>query len=200
MLVRDRMTRNVTAAAPEWPLERARGALDRRGFRQLPVLRGTRLVGIVTDRDLRSAPARAKVVADVMTKRPVAVAPDLSVDEAARLLRERKIGAVPVVERGRVVGILSVADVLDAFVDLSGVREPTCRLVIALPAGRGAAADVCRLIERNRGEVKWIHRDATQRPARLHLRLKARHVGDVVTALEAAGFEVTAMVASGRKQ
>ena len=109
----------------------ARGAADMmrtRRIRHLPVVdREQGLVGIVTDRDLRQVlfdpnmRARAGQVADVlktvtvrdvMTWAVITVRPEMPLSEAARLMHERKIGALPVVEHGRVVGILSESDVL----------------------------------------------------------------------------------------
>ena len=200
MLVRNRMSRKVISAEPEWSLDEARKLLERQGIRQMPVVRGERVVGIVTDRDLRGAPARAKVVRDVMSANPVTVTPDLSVDEAARLLRRHKFGALPVLEGKRLAGILTVADVLDAFVDLSGVEEPTYRLVLTPVDGRWTEAEIRHLVADKHGELKWLHRDTKRRPSQVHLRLKSRRVDDIVTSLEAAGFDVVSIVAPGRKR
>ena len=110
------------------------------------------------------------------------------VDEAARIMRSKKINALPVTEKNRLVGILTASDVLDAFVELSGVAEPTYLLVLDTPAGK--RGDECRrIIERNHGEVKWMW-TAPRRPRETHVRLKTRRLGDIETALEAAGFEV----------
>ena len=111
-----------------------RGAIDmmkKRRIRHLPVVdRENRLVGIVTDRDLRQvvfdpvveerlgelAERLATItVRDVMTWGVVTVHPDSDVRHAARLMREQRIGALPVVDGDRVVGIVTEADVLRAF-------------------------------------------------------------------------------------
>ena len=102
-----------------------------RRIRHLPVVDGERgLVGIVTDRDLRHVlfdpmvQARAGhladllktvTVRDVMTRAVVTTRPEMPLREAARLMHERKVGALPVVARGRIVGILSETDVLKTF-------------------------------------------------------------------------------------
>ncbi len=103
-----------------------------RKLRHLPVVdRGGRLVGVVTDRDLRQVmfdpsiqermggrpeALKALAVREIMTWGVITVRPETDVREAARLMRERKIGAVPAVERQAVVGILTETDVLDALV------------------------------------------------------------------------------------
>lgn len=192
MLVRSRMSRKLVSVKPAEPLDRAAALMRTHHIRHLPVVDRRRLVGIVTDRDLRAA-SKARVVADVMSRDPVVVAPNAAIDEAARLMRRNKFDAVPVVERGRLVGILTSADVLEAFVDLSGVSEPTCRLTVSARAGSEPA--IKAIADRCRAEVKWMHRD-TARGGNLHLRVKSRCVADLVTALEAAGYDVSAVVSS----
>lgn len=198
MLVRDHMTRKVVTIERQRSADEARTLLRRHRIRQLPVLRDGRLVGIITDRDLRSSERANKKLADVMTAKPFVISPLASVDEAARLLRTYKIGALPVVDEGRLVGILSAADVLDAFVELSGVAEPTYRLTLYLAAGRGVD-EIRRIVEGGRGEVKWMHRRDQGKRHEVQLRVKVRRVDDLVTKLEAAGFDVVSQVASGRR-
>lgn len=198
MLVRDRMVRKVITTQPQRPLAEVRALLRRHRIRQVPVLRGSRLVGIVTDRDLRSAPPAARTVADVMTAKPFVISPDASVDEAARLLRTYKIGALPVVDGAALLGILTGSDVLDAFVDLSGVAEPTYRIVLTGEPAKGFEARIRHIIEKRRGELKWLHYDAKHRPPEIHLRVRVRHIDDVESDLEAAGFEVSTIVAPSR--
>ena len=197
MLVRNCMTKRPITVGPEEPLAAARALLDTHTIRQLPVVSDETLVGIVTDRDLRSARAKARRVGDVMTAKVQVIAPEMFVDEAARRLRRRRIGALPVVDNGRLVGILTTADVLDAFVDLSGVREATTQLVVGNARGSNASEQVREIVRKVRGEVKWLHRD-TKNPGRLLVRLKVAQVDDVAYALEAAGFTVDAVINSSR--
>src|SRR5262245_25600382 len=125
------MPRTVVPTHPEIPVMAAREVMQKRGLRHLPVVdRRGRLVGIITDRDLRQVvfmPAlrgrmaeagallRATTVSDIMTRAVVVVKPGARLDDAARLMHERKIGALPVVERGQVVGIITETDILAAF-------------------------------------------------------------------------------------
>jgi acetoin utilization protein AcuB len=134
--VRDWMSRRVTTVPPEARLSEAAKLMQARKIRHLPVVDGAgRLVGIVTARDLRQAMFAPMVqdeltnlrgvldglaVRDVMTRGVISVRAATSVREAARLMYERKLGALPVVERDRLVGILTETDVLDAFQRLLG--------------------------------------------------------------------------------
>jgi acetoin utilization protein AcuB len=175
----------------------ARTLLARHRIRQLPVMRTQRLVGIVTDRDLRSAAPRAKTVGDIMSRKPLVITSTASIDEAARLLRRHKIGALPVVDGTALVGILSASDILDAFVEISGVGETSYRLAIVGAKGSYAAPRVRHAIEQAHGAIHWMHADGRQ-PGKLHVRLKARNIDDVVVAVEALGFEVETVVAPSR--
>jgi acetoin utilization protein AcuB len=199
MLVRDHMSHRVVSVEPQRSAAEVRTLLRRHRIRQVPVLRKGRLVGIVTDRDLRGVREPGRKVAEVMTAKPFVISPSASVDEAARLMRTYKIGALPVVDDGELIGILTGSDILDAFVELSGVSGLTYRLTIGAKDGKQAEPTVRRIIEEHKGELKWLHREPRGRHPQIHARLRARHVEDVVTALEAAGFEVTSVVAPGRK-
>jgi acetoin utilization protein AcuB len=193
MLVRSRMAKRLVTVSPEDSVANARGLLSKHGIHHLPVVEQQRLVGIVTDRDVRSAPAKAKRVGDIMTAKPRVIGPDAFVDEAARRLRRHRIGGLPVVDNGRLIGILAAADVLDAFVDLSGVREATTQLVIAGAKGSKATEQIREAVRKARGEIKWLHRDAKD-PSRIFVRLKNTRVDDIEYALEAAGFIVDAII------
>ena len=132
--VADYMTRTATTVRSD---ALARGAVDmmrKRRIRHLPVVDGDdRLVGIVTDRNLRqivfdpavqerlgdlAAALNTLTVRDVMTWGVITVRPEVQIREAARIMRERKIGALPVLDGERIVGILTETDVLRAFEDV----------------------------------------------------------------------------------
>ena len=128
----------VISVKPHDSVLHAREVLERHRINQLPVTVDGHLVGIVTDRDLRDAfpsvfetgrPRRngahhtnpgAVPVEDVMSRTVVTLAPQALVADAARTMRRERIGAVPVVEEGRLVGILTRSDVLDALVEVTG--------------------------------------------------------------------------------
>ena len=197
MLARNRMSKRLVTVDPGDSVADARALLAKHGIHHLPVVKEHRLLGIVTDRDVRSAAAKTKSIADIMTPKPMVIGPDTFVDEAARRLRRHRIGALPVVENGHLIGILTTADVLDAFVDLSGVREATTQMVIADAKGSKAPEQIRDAVRKARGEIKWLHRDAKD-PSRLLLRLKGPRIDDIEYALEAAGFTVDAVIGSSR--
>ena len=129
LTVRDLMTVNPDTVMPETPLRHVIAKMNKDGCRQLPVVDGGKLVGIVTDRDVRlavnspvlevdeeHAERRALLnrltVESCMTADPISVAPDVSAYQVADLLSIHKFGALPVVENERLVGIITVTDFL----------------------------------------------------------------------------------------
>jgi len=111
------MTLNPVTASPTDKLSTVRAKMAEGAFRSVPVLDNGKLVGIVTDRDLRQhagSPENTEV-ARVMTKELLTVTPATPLKDAARLMRERKIGGLPVLEGDALVGIITTADVLHAF-------------------------------------------------------------------------------------
>jgi acetoin utilization protein AcuB len=138
------MTREVHCVKPLDSIQHARDLMEQHRINQLPVVVNGRLVGIVTDRNLRDAfpsvfdapplgkshkapkgtdPTQIRVEM-VMTPNVLTLGPKDDVVEAARLMRRERIGAIPIVEGHRMVGILARSDVLDAFVALTAAGTP----------------------------------------------------------------------------
>jgi CBS domain-containing protein len=114
---KDIMTTRVVTVKPSTPIADAARLLVRRKISGVPVVEEkdkTKVVGILTEADLLAAPAGAKTVAEVMRKRVISVSPETPIDEIAAILVKRKIKRVPVLEGGKLVGIVSRIDVLRA--------------------------------------------------------------------------------------
>jgi CBS domain-containing protein len=120
ILVRDVMKRGLVTITPETPREDARRLMDEHGIRHLPVIAGSRLVGIVSDRDVPAARGRTpgSVAGALMTRNPVTVTTDTRIEHAARLMLDRGFGALPVVDDGVLTGIVTYTDLLRAFVQV----------------------------------------------------------------------------------
>jgi len=134
MDVREWMTKDPVAAAPTTSIKAAWKLLQDRKIRHLPVLDAGKMVGIVTDRDLRRvlpSPATSLeihelnylldkiTVNEVMTKDVITTTPFTPIPHAARTLLRNRIGALPVIEGGALVGILSQTDVLEALTSMA---------------------------------------------------------------------------------
>ncbi len=154
MLIEEWMTTRLHTLKPLDTVAHARELMTRHRVNQLPVVRDGKLIGIVTDRDLRDVfpsifteidqaiareeePARRRrapvsetdprrVTVDmVMSHNPITLRPSDTVEEAARIMRRERIGSVPIVDGEKLVGILTRSDVLDAFLGLAGSMAET---------------------------------------------------------------------------
>jgi acetoin utilization protein AcuB len=160
MLVGSRMTREVFVVAPGDTIGDALSVARTQRIRHLPVVDAGRLVGIVTERDLRTAAppvwavqgeeVRAalatKHVGDVMGTNVITASPQTPIEDAAKLLYENRIGCLPIMEGEALVGILTESDLLRALVELFGASHPQTRLEIRMPNRAGELARVVRVI------------------------------------------------------
>jgi acetoin utilization protein AcuB len=207
MLVKKRMTHDPVVVSPRHSLADALRLTRERRIRHLPVVENGVLVGIVSDRDVRTAlpspitePDAERVAfldrtpVEAVMKRDVdSIGPLDTVEDAAKLMRRRRIGALPVVDaHGAVLGILSESDVLDAFVEILGPANAS-RLEIALADRAGELARAMRVI----GEDLRVNVCSLMVPPGKpdERRVAIVHISTIdprgtIAALEAAGFEV----------
>ncbi len=128
--VRDFMTPTPISVSPNTPVDEARALMQQHRIRHLPVLDHGRLVGIVSDRDIRlvlPSPATSLsvyeigylltrlTVAEIMTRGPLTIAPERPITEAVRRMLANKVGTLPVVAGGQLVGIVTRTNLLQAF-------------------------------------------------------------------------------------
>ena len=123
-----RMTRRLAVVSPHDSLAKVKALMDSRNFRHVPVVEDGKLVGILSNNDIRWHAHLTSTVAEAMTPNPITVTAENTVAEAARLMLRLKIGAVPVVENGVPVGIISTSDILQAFLDAAKSEEMTVLL------------------------------------------------------------------------
>jgi CBS-domain-containing membrane protein len=148
MLIKDCMTLSPLNVPPEADAKVTFNLLKERGFRQFPVVKDGRLVGIVTDRDLRAAIVQENhiLVADVMSPSPVTISEDKTVEEAAQIIHDRKFNALPVVStQGELVGIITVTDILNGLLNLLGFHRKPMRVKVNIPKGTDVY-EILRLI------------------------------------------------------
>lgn len=199
MLVQDIMTTPVVSVAPDITLQDAYQLMQTKGIRHLPVADDRKLVGVITDRDLRLATSAlaptpfapgAKVSA-IMRKFPFTADPADAVEDAARLMREKKIGCLPVTDNDNLVGIVTGLDLLDALIRMTGADKPSGRLEVRLADRPGELARLTSFISRR--DLN-IHSILTYPEGTEHIRAVLR-VGSIEVRLLAAdlrrdGFDV----------
>lgn len=133
MLVKDYMTTEVTSLQDSDTLLDAAMVFVRSSFRHLPVLQGKKVVGIITERDVkqfapsllsRTTPEEYNTIMEttpisrVMTKNPMTLRPDQPIFEAARILHNRRVGCMPVVENEELAGIITTTDLLRLLIHM----------------------------------------------------------------------------------
>ena len=199
MLVREIMHADPVTIVPQTSLESAYATMLERHIRHLPVMDGERLVGVVTDRDLRLATSRLTEqpfppgtgVGAVMSSHVETAHPLDPIEGAARVMRELKIGCLPVVDGTRLVGIVTGIDILDALLILTGVERPSSRLEVRLHDRPGELARLTQLLSEDKINILSVlsYPDGEHR-GRTVLRVATIDMRALVERLGSAGFEV----------
>lgn len=205
MLVGKRMTRNPLTVTENTTVQEAEELMRKHNIRRLPVVRGEKLVGIVTELDLlRVSPSAATSlsifelnylltrlkVKEAMAKNPHTVTPETTLEEAALLMREKEVGALPVVEKQKLVGIITESDIFDAFIDLMGLRKTGTRVVIDVEDRIGVLAEVTEIIKAHGVNIITIATLNLPEKSEVVLRLDTPNPKDLLKELSDRGYRV----------
>lgn len=206
MFVRWRMTPNPIVIDPETSILDALHIMKEKKVRRLPVVAHGKLVGIVTERDLRESPSLratslsifelnyllAKTpVSEVMTKDPITVTPDTTIEDAAVIMRDNQISGLPVVEDGKVVGIVTETDIFDMLVKLLGFRKGA-RFTLHIENRVGAVADLANIFKDLGINIISIvaFEEEREEEGNVVVRVDTKDTEKVVSALKSAGTKV----------
>ena len=163
MKVKDRMSTNVMTVQMDSSLTEAFRIMKENKIRRLPVMDKDKLVGIVTISDLnRAAPSSATSLSihelnyllaktkikDILTKKQelLTISSDSYIETAARIMRHKVISGLPVVDDGKLVGIVTETDIFDAFIDILGVKKPHSRIDVYIMDRPGTLVDLIGII------------------------------------------------------
>lgn len=161
MLVGERMHKPVITVPPDMPITEALNLMKREHIRRCPVIKDGKLVGIVSDKDLLNASPSAATtlsiweinyliskitVAEVMTKNVMTVNEDTPIEQAARIMADNKIGGLPVLRDGAVVGIITETDLFKLLLELMGAREMGVRVTVLAHDRPGVLAKITKAI------------------------------------------------------
>jgi acetoin utilization protein AcuB len=172
MLVKNWMSKNVVAVDVNDSMQLAIYTLQDNKIKLLPVISKGKLVGIVSDRDLKKAsPSDATTldmhellylisrikINDLMIKNPITVAPDYTIEEAAQLLLEHKISGLPVLDlKGKLVGIITKSDVFRALIAITGLGKKGIQIGVRFKDIPGSIKEVRELIHNHGGRTASI--------------------------------------------
>lgn len=199
MLINEVMHPDPITVSSFTKLKEAYDTMQQKGIRHLPVVDNGKLVGVVTDRDLRLATSKlTKNPFDVETEignimsHPVQTThPSDPIELATRMMRELKIGCLPVVDNMKLVGIVTGMDLLDALLLLTGIHQPSGRLDVRLPDRSGELARLTTLLAERKINIHSIltYPDKNKK-IRLVLRVGTIEMKMLAEAICNAGFEV----------
>jgi acetoin utilization protein AcuB len=221
MLLKNWMTRNPITVEPDTSMMDADHLMKENKIRCLPVLKGKKLVGIVTDHDVKAASASsattldmhellyllAKVkVKDIMTKDPVTISEEDTVEEAAVVMLRHKISRMPVMsERGELVGIVTDTDVFKVLVSLTGIYRGGIQFAFELEDRSGSIKEVGDVIREFGGRMVSIltsYEDAREGFRKVFIRMKEidrSRMKELRERLE-KGFRVLYVIDSSQKK
>lgn len=204
--VRDAMTRDVVTLGPEASAAEAWALLTERGIRHLPICEGGRIVGIVSDRDLRdvrgggreSDSPRWVRVGEIMTRDLVTIGPLDTIDHAAREIYDRKIDCLPVVDEGGLIGIITSSDLMRTLMDLVGAHGRGTWVEVEVPNKPGQLANLTDVIRDRHVNIGGVFLAPSERESNrvVILRLETTNPTGILEALKEAGYGVTTVESS----
>jgi acetoin utilization protein AcuB len=207
MLVRKKMKKDLVTVTKDDKMTTAKKLLKEKNIRHLPVVDGKKLIGLVTNMDIRKAEASPATsleirelhylldkltVGEIMTRNVITIPPDISIEEATTLLHDNRIGCLPVVEDGNLVGILTENDVMDILIDVMGMKEKGSRLEIVVDDMPGALAELTKIIKEHNVNITSVVTDRADEPGKrlVVFKLKTFYFDPIKKAVEAAGYPV----------
>ena len=176
-------------------IQEAIGVMKTNSIRHLPVVsKGNRLEGFVTLADLKQGLIPSMVadldLSDLMIRKPITVRPEDDVEVAAQYIYKYKIGGIPVVENGKLVGIITESDILRAFIDMMGVMTASSRIDVGVGEKPGAFQEALRIINDSGGDVINVGMTSEEADTRVYFfRLVACKTDRIRKALEDYGFK-----------
>jgi acetoin utilization protein AcuB len=200
--VRQWMTASVVSINEQASIQEALKLMKKHSIRHLPVVdEQQNLSGWVTDADLRGVLIASMLedltLEDVMVRNPYTAAPSMSLEEAARLILRKRIGGLPVVEEGKLVGVITVVDILSAFINIMGMLGHSSRLDVKASVDNPPLDEITRLIHRHHAEIISIcHLIGTEEQTPMYsIRLKKCDLKPILAEFQVMGIEVVSAVA-----
>ena len=199
MKVKNWMTRKLITVEPRRSVKDAVHLMYKYSIRHIPVLDHGELVGLVTESNLRQYFYHSRLekltVEDCMILNPITIDPNSSIDSAARLIHEFKIGGLPVLDKRMLVGIITTTDILSAFLQFLGLLKDSSRLDVTLREPDGNLEEVLKEIRKYGGKVISVGMESTGSKKKIHyIRLEKINLIPIVKAVERLGHKVVSVL------
>ena len=208
MLVFERMTHKPITISPDTPIADALQLMREKHVSRLPVLdKKQKLIGMVSEKALLYASPSpvtslsmheityllSKLTVDeVMTRNPVTVTEDTPIENAATLMVDHRIGALPVMRGQQVVGIVTETDLFKTFIELFSARESGVRLTLLVPDVKGELATITQAISEMGGNILSLGTFQGEDPTNSLLTVKVADVDEaaLIDKMQKVGAEV----------
>ncbi|HSB06833.1 MAG TPA: CBS and ACT domain-containing protein [Thermodesulfobacteriota bacterium] len=208
--IKEKMQKNPITISPDASFYEARALIRDKGIRHLPVVdKNGHLVGILTDRDIREAAPSAATslsahelhyllgklkVSGFMTPKEklVTITPDLIIEEAVQLMRDHKIGCLPIMDGNKLAGLITETDILDFFVDVFGLKMKGTRLTVALEDAPGQMHGVLEIMKKHNINIISIVSPTFKVNGKrvAAVRIQTHDYENIVKELNQTGYEV----------
>ncbi|HDP25023.1 MAG TPA: CBS domain-containing protein [Deltaproteobacteria bacterium] len=192
MKVESWMVKDVITIGRDAGIRDALMVMKKYSVRHLPVVENSLFAGLVTLGDLKQVILASMLetlkVSDVMIQEPFTITRDTSLDLAAQIIYEKRIGCLPVVEDGILVGILTVNDILKAFIDIMGVLKSGARVDVILKNVHGSFDEVISIIERYGGYIISVGMTINGDENTHHFRISGGDTAAIAKELTALGY------------
>jgi len=199
MKVKKRMAKKLVTTRKDATVADAINLMKKHSIRHLPVVEDGELLGWVTERDIREAYLASLIeqvsIGDIMIKDPITISPEANLEEAAEFLYRHGIGGLPVVDKGKLVGVITVADIMAAFIEVMGILQESSRIDVILGGKPHAFENVTKIIRDHGSEIISVGMSAQQDRTRriYYLRLTKCDVHALAKEIEKAGYKVASM-------
>jgi acetoin utilization protein AcuB len=199
MKVKKRMAKKLVTVRKNATIPDAINLMKKHSIRHLPVVEQGELLGWVTESDIRQAYLASLIeqvtMEDIMVKDPITIAPDANLEEAAEILHRHGIGGLPVVDKGKVVGVITVADIMAAFIEVMGILQESSRIDVILGGKAHAFENVSKIIRDHGSEIISVGMSAHQDRAKrvYYLRLTKCDVHSMAKEIEGLGYNVVSV-------
>jgi acetoin utilization protein AcuB len=194
MIVGHHMTHNPVVIGPDEFLAAAEERMQRGSFRRLPVVSEGKLLGIITERDLRQHLGYLKntKVTAAMTEPAVTVSANDTIEKAAHLMLEKKIGGLPVVEGKELVGIITYSDILETFLKVMGASEEGTARIDLLIGPKLNLSTASKTLEDEGAEIVGLgtYRETWGDDSVCYLRLRCTDPQHIAAVLQTKGYSV----------
>lgn len=208
MYVKNKMTTDVVTIFKDASIDLAFQTMVEKGCKQLPVVKDGNLVGCITEQLLSEVtPSKATTlsmyelnyllsktkVKDIMVSDMPTAGPDMLIEEAASLMKSSGVDSLPVVEGEKLVGIITRTDILEAFLDLTGINDTGTRIALQTKDEPGILANISKIISEHK--INIIHvanytHIGQDDDSEIVIRLASLEVDDVLKSFEEAGYVI----------